>query len=188
MERNFKPEDGMAIITQMIAETRENVSDGSKYYLIWGWATFIAAATHYLLIVNDSPLHYLPWPILMPIAGIASGILSYRDKNKTTVKTHLDTAMSYLWIGFAAVLFISLGVSFKLGWTVTYPIIMWLYGLGTFVSGGILKFRPLIVGGIGAWVLGTVAVFAPFDQQLLLLAAAIMVSYIIPGHLLTRAK
>jgi hypothetical protein len=73
----------------------------------------------------------------------------------------------------------------KIGWeTNVYPFFIILYALGTFVSGNILKFKPLIIGGILAWGLAIVAVFLEYDYQMLAAAGAILVSYIIPAYLL----
>jgi membrane protein implicated in regulation of membrane protease activity len=69
-----------------------------------------------------------------------------------------------------------------------YPIIMFLYGLGTFVSGGILKFRPLVWGAVGAWATGIAALFVTFQHQLILLAISVLVSYLIPGYLLSKSQ
>jgi hypothetical protein len=63
-----------------------------------------------------------------------------------------------------------------------------LYGLGTFVSGLLLKFRPLIICGIINWILAMIAVKFDFDSQMLFGAAALLISYIIPGHLLAMKK
>jgi hypothetical protein len=60
--------------------------------------------------------------------------------------------------------------------------------LGTFVSGMILKFKPLVIGGVLCWLLTIVSLFVNFDYQLLLAGAAILCSYIIPGHLLRTAN
>ena len=68
--------------------------------------------------------------------------------------------------------------------TSIYPFFIILYALGTFVSGTILKFRPLIIGGLIAWVLAIVAVFLEYDYQILMAAAAIPISYIIPAYLI----
>lgn len=57
---------------------------------------------------------------------------------------------------------------------------MWL-----FVSGGYLRFKPLIIGGICNWIIAIVATYVEFDIQLLLLALAVLVGYIIPGHMLS---
>ena len=61
-----------------------------------------------------------------------------------------------------------------------------LYGLGTFVSGNFLKFRPFVIGGIAAWVLAIASTFVSYDYQMLFGAAAILISYIIPAYMLQR--
>ncbi len=189
MEKELNQTESLAIISSMIASTRRNLSQDSVHYLLWGWTVFFAALAHYGLLQADYALHFLPWVILMPLAGIAAAIIGYRQDKLAVVKTHIDTAISYLWAAFVVVLFlIILYTSYEGSWNNTYPLFIWLYGLGTFVSGGMLKFKPLIWGGVASWIIGGVAVFFPFEQQLLLLAAAILVSYIIPGHLLKATK
>ncbi len=51
-----------------------------------------------------------------------------------------------------------------------------------------LRFTPLIAGGVINWLLAITSVYVTFDYQLLLAAAAIITSYIIPGHLLHSQK
>jgi predicted PurR-regulated permease PerM len=70
------------------------------------------------------------------------------------------------------------------GWNYSYPFFILMYGLGTFVSGRMLQFTPLVIGGIINWFLAIVCAFVQFDYQLLIAAAAILCSYIIPGHLI----
>jgi hypothetical protein len=59
-----------------------------------------------------------------------------------------------------------------------------LYGLGTFVSGSIIRFRPLVIGGIIAWALAIGCTYVSYDYQMLFGAAAILISYIIPAYML----
>ncbi len=92
--------------------------------------------------------------------------------------------MRYLWMAFLVVLMMTLLFMPRLGQDHVYPFILLLYGLSTFVSGGVLRFKPLIYGGIACWVCGAGAIFVTFDIQLLLLAAAVVLGYIIPGHML----
>ena len=98
--------------------------------------------------------------------------------------------MSYLWTGVGISFFIlSIIVSnTEQGWAMSYPFFIMFYGLGTFVSGKILQFRPLVIGGIFNWALAIACIFVPFDYQLLVAAAAILTSYIIPGYLLGSSK
>jgi hypothetical protein len=188
METPLNEKESLAIIGSMIAGTRRKLSHDSVHYLLWGWSVLLAALAHFALLQASYEHHYLPWAILMPATGIAAAVIGSRQAKQSTVKTHIDTAMTYLWLGFLVLLLLVLVASVKMGWENSYPLIMWLYGLGTFVSGGILKFKPLIYGGIASWILGAFAIFMPFEQQLLLLAAAIVCSYIVPGHLLKASK
>ena len=73
----------------------------------------------------------------------------------------------------------------KIGWDKqVFPFFIMLYGLGTFVSGSIIQFRPLVIGGIIAWALAIGSVYAEYDYQMLFGAAAILISYIIPAYML----
>lgn len=119
----------------------------------------------------------------MPLGGILSGIFSYKEKKKVYVKSYTDNVMKYTWLSFGmllAVLLLSMG-RLQLN---TYPLIMVAYGVPTFISGGILKFKPLIYGAIGSIITGIVAFYFSFDVQLLLLCVSILLAYLIPGHLL----
>jgi len=131
-----------------------------------------------------SDLNYLPWAILMPLGGIISAILGFRKSKNEKVKTHINHFLGYLWIAFGVTLGIVLFSSVKLGFENTYPLVIVIYGIGTFVSGGALKFKPLIIGGLMCWLLAIIAFLVGFELQLLLLAASVLISYIIPGYIL----
>ena len=91
----------------------------------------------------------------------------------------------WTWIGFiasATVLFIVLSRDMK---NVT-PFILLLAGFPTFVSGFIIKFKPLIIGGISFWVFALIAHFTGGNVELLATPAAILIGYLIPGYLLKR--
>jgi hypothetical protein len=73
----------------------------------------------------------------------------------------------------------------RYGWDkIVFPFFIMLYGLGTFVSGNIIQFRPLVVGGILAFALAVSSTFVDYDYQMLFAAGAILVSYIIPAYML----
>jgi len=70
------------------------------------------------------------------------------------------------------------------GWeTSVFPFFIMLYGLGTFISGCIIKFRPLIVAASLLRYSDRTA-YAGYDYQMLCAAAAILISYIIPAYML----
>jgi hypothetical protein len=187
MEDNFSPQQSLSLIQDMISKTKSNLSENSIYFLLWGWITFIAILGQFLLkVVLSYEHHYLVWLLTIPTA-IVSFIYSARRHNKHKVRTYIGESMSYLWTGIGISIFILCMVITKTngGWNNAWPFFILMYGLGTFVSGMILKFKPLVIGGIFCWMLTIISLFLAFDYQLLMAAAAILSSYIIPGHLLS---
>lgn len=184
MESN---ENQLKVIEEMINNAKGNIGEGSIFYLIWGWLVILAASSNYLLLTYFKyEMHWLPWIILMPLGGIISFVVGYKMNKQRGVKTYIESALNYLWIGFVITLLMVLIGMAKIGPQKAYPIIILLYGLGTFVSGGILKFKPLMLGGVICWLLGSVAFYTSFDQQLIILIVATIFSYLIPAYLLKQ--
>lgn len=190
MEDNFSPRQSLDLIQAMISKTKSNLSENSIYFLLWGWVTFIAIIGQFILkVVLSYEHHYLVWLLTIPTAVI-SFVYSARRHGRHKVKTYIGESMSYLWTGIGISIFILCMIITRTtgGWLNAWPFFILMYGLGTFVSGMILKFKPLVIGGVLCWLLTIISLFVNFDYQLLLAGAAILCSYIIPGHLLRTAN
>ncbi|MFN8289273.1 MAG: hypothetical protein U0U70_03330 [Chitinophagaceae bacterium] len=112
-------------------------------------------------------------------------LVQYKKGRARKVKTYIGESMKFLWIGMGISYFVLSMIITKIGWSSSvFPFFIMLYGLGTFVSGCFLRFRPFMAGGIGAWLLAIGAAYASYDYQMLFAAGAILVSYIIPSYLL----
>lgn len=183
----FSPEQSLRLIQSMITKTKDNMSDNGIYFLVWGWLTFFACTGQFILKhIVEYEQHYLVW--LVVFIGIGFSIYQGRKEDrKIKVRTYVDENMGYLWTGMAVSFFVLGMILTKLGWgTVVFPFYIMLYGLGTFVSGKIIRFRPLIIGGIIAWALAIGSAYVEYDYQMLFGAAAILFSYIIPAYLLRQ--
>jgi hypothetical protein len=182
---NFSPEQSLQLIQSMISKTKQDMSDNAIYFLVWGWITFIAFIGQYILLsIVKYEKHYLVWWLITPgiVFSIWQGI---KDKKKPKVKTYVGESMKYLWMGMGISFFVLSVILTKIGWgTSVFPFFILLYGLGTFVSGNFLQFKPLIIGGFIAWMLAIGAVFVQYEYQMLFGAAAILFSYILPALLL----
>jgi hypothetical protein len=186
-DEKFTPQESLSLIQSMINKTKQNMSDNSVYYLVWGWITFIACTAQFILKhVYDYEKHYLVW--LLTIVGIVFSIwYGNKEQKAQKVKTYIGDSMKYLWIGMAIAYFVLSMILTKNGWDkMVFPFFIMLYGLGTFVSGSIIQFRPLIIGGLLAFALAICAAYAEYDYQMLFAAAAILISYIIPAYMLRR--
>ena len=187
MEKQIDEQMSLQIIREAIENAKSNIRDNGFFYLLWGWLVLAASLLQFgLMQLTSTPYFWVGWPVLMVGGGIVSGIYGYRLGKKSAVMTHVDLAMIYLWYGFliAISIFIIAAIFNIMSYTLLNPIIIVLYGLGTFVSGGILKFKPLIVGGLIAWGIAVVAFMIQSEIQLLLVAASIIAAYLIPGYML----
>jgi len=184
-DENFSPQESIRLIQSMISRTQQSISDSSIYFLVWGWITFIACTAQFVLKhVYDYEKHYLVWWLV--VIGIVFSIWYGTKKDRSRrVKTYVGDNIKYLWIGMGIAYFVLSMILSRYGWDkIVFPFFIMLYGLGTFISGCILQFRPLVVGGVIASALAISAAFAGYDYQMLFGAAAILVSYIIPAYMM----
>jgi hypothetical protein len=185
-EESISPEQSLEIIQSMISKTKASVADKSYYFLLWGWLVLIASLGQFVLkVIFHSPWHPIVWSINI-IGFVLSIYHAVRTRKKSRVRNYVDESLEYLWLSIV-VAYILFGFAFaQIGWQNCYTFYMMLYGIGCFVTGRLLKFPALVWGAIASWILAVISTFTSYDVNILLCAAAIIVSYIIPGHLLRK--
>jgi hypothetical protein len=183
-DKPFSAPDSLRLIQDMIQAAKQDLSDNSFDLLLWGWLVLVAALGHYALLQTGYNKPWLAWPVLMGGGAVVAFVHGMRRGRRERTRTAQGDAMVFLWAGFGVLMLMLIGVGAAYGWQLAYPLIIALYGLGTFATGGVLRFRPLVWGGAACWLLATGAFRVGFDSQLLLVAAAVLVAYIVPGHLL----
>jgi hypothetical protein len=184
-EENFTPQESISLIQSMISKTKKDLSDSSIYFLVWGWITLIACTGQFVLKhIFDYEKHYLVWWLVV-VGIVFSAWYGTKEDKKKKVRTYVGDSIKYLWIGMGIAYFVLSMILSRYGWDkIVFPFFIMLYGLGTFVSGNIIQFRPLVVGGILAFALAISSTFVEYDYQMLFAAGAILVSYIIPAYML----
>lgn len=187
-EKQLTKDESLQLITEMIGQAKRNFAKGgSFFFLLWGWVVMIANAGHYVMMqwqLYNKP--YLIWAITIP-AMIATIIYSVRMDKKTLVKGHLDRMYGLVWLSLFICTIIVLAFLPQIQYTMN-PIILVFAGLGTFLSGSMLRFTPLILGGCALWAAAIVAFISPLTDQYLIAAIGILAGYLIPGYLLRRAE
>lgn len=183
--------ESLQIIQNMINTAKNQFSENGFMYLLWGWAIFILSITQFVLkYFFQEPRHYLVW-FLVWIVLIVQAFYIWKKRKAVRVKTYTEEILKYVWICFVIVMFLlSFVLSSALGENydrLMNPILLVAYGIPTFLSGFILRFQPLVIGGIGCWALSIIATFLPYDFRILMLSLAVVIAWIIPGYLL-RAK
>ena len=186
-EKEFTPEESLLLIQSMIAKSKSGISDNSFYFLFWGWLVFACCIFQFILkVFVHVPWHYVVW-CTMPLAAIITGIYGRRADKKEKVRTFISEACDYLWAAiFIAFIVLVVVNIFSATWDNAFIYYILLYAIGTFVTGNLIQFKPLVYGGAINFALAITCSQLSFDYQLLMGAFAILISYIIPGHLLRK--
>lgn len=187
MEENF---DAL----QVIASTRgkvemDNAPTGENIFLLWG---LLASVFFLLQFVLWKWLHQ-PWCMWVWLAAVLIGwpwmiILLRRDHTRTHRRTRESKIILDLWIFIGASCAMG-GMAFgfaNLFENLAMPFIGLLIGIGAFVSGQVIRFRPKTIGGIIGAVIGILSFTLQGDLwtwQMLTLSLASVAALVIPGIL-----
>lgn len=171
----------------MINKARNRFSENGHLYLVWGWTVFVITLAQFVIIryqLYSRPqllwmLTFVPWLYMM--------VYLNRQKKAETVRTYTEEITSYVWLVFVVMMFLNGFILGKLGvMQLIMPLTLVLYGMPTAISGIVLRFRPLVLGGTACGLLAIGSLFVGYAQQHLLLAAAVLVAWIVPGYLLRQ--
>jgi hypothetical protein len=187
-EENLSPQESLVLIDSMIQKAKNRFSENGTLYLLWGWVVLFCCTSHYVLlrITQDQRWGYI-WSLTF-LTGIYQIFYLAKVKKTITVKTYTDEIINAVWVCFGIVMGVATFIMSKLGsWSLMYCFVLLFYGIPTYLSGMIMRFKPLMIGGFCCWTLSIISVFVQTKEILLLLAPAVLSAWIIPGYLL-RAK
>ena len=182
-EKIMTGEESLRIISDMITRTKVNIRQGSFHLLFWGWLIFACSISDYLLIKFSDFTHpFYVWIFIIP--GIfVSLIYGFASGRKTRVRTYADSLYMWTWLGFMVAAIVLFIVSWKKMDTFGLYILL-LAGIPTFISGFIIKFRPLVAGGISFWIIVLIIHFSGTSLAPLGMPVAMLTGYLIPGYML----
>lgn len=184
--QKFSVEQSLQVIQSMIEKAKQDVVKNSFYFLLWGWLVFITALLNFILMKFTDIKHpYIVWN-LMWIGVISSIIKGVKESKAEKVKTYVGETMKFF--GFSmAIIYCSLAFIFgKYNlWHYSFPFYILIYAAACFFMGSIMQFSLLKWTGLLCIPIMVISVFVAYEWQLLLLALAVLISYIIPGHMLS---
>lgn len=190
MEQNLTPEQSLKLIETMMGQARKSFHRMSFYFLLWGVILTVAMAMQMLAGQLGWSGKYIGmvWMSASILGAIASALYGAQEGRREHAETLADRALMWLWVGFIITLFSTIAGAGIAGYTTPVGSIMLLTGLPTFATGQMLRFKPLIIGGILFWVLGTISFFVDPLWIGILNITGMLFGYIIPGILLKREE
>ena len=183
----MEPVHSLMLIESMIKTAKNRFSDNGHLYLLWGWVVLICSVGHFAaiqwnLFAHPEWIWGLTW-----VALLYQTVYLIRLKKKIRVSTYTDDMLKAIWMVFVGCGLLLAVVVGRLGdWNTMYPLILMLYGIPTILSGTVLRFKPLVWGGIICWMLCMVSVFLPLRYNLLMVSLAVIAAWIIPGYMMKQ--
>ncbi|MBL0181276.1 MAG: hypothetical protein IPP96_02860 [Chitinophagaceae bacterium] len=184
-DQQLTNEKSLEIIQQMINQAKANFTDSGLSWLLWGTMIFLASLSTYFFIDLGSETIFLGWNIF---GGVTILLLLYdvvKPKRKK-VKTYVDELMRMVHIGFFVCIFIIIfSINESVGPNNGFGFLLMIFAFLMLIKGGAIKSKALMVGAVVNWA-GAIAIFInkEFKYDMLIMAAAVLVGYIIPGLIL----
>ncbi|WP_080905650.1 hypothetical protein [Parabacteroides sp. Marseille-P3160] len=181
-DRKLNEKESLALITQMIENTRNRfIENSGAPFIIWGYTTiFVSLFVWYFWKTTGNVQWNFAW-FLIPIIG---GLISYfhsKQRRKTVfAKTYIDRLTNYIWL----LLGVSVLILSVIAFIIPIPIlffVLFCMNTGTVLTGITIRFKPVIVCGIGGILLSYVLLFVPGFSQILVFAASFLLM-VIAGH------
>jgi hypothetical protein len=188
MEQELTPAESLKLIEDMIGQAKRSFHRMSYYFLLWGVLLILAMASQLITA-------YAGWSdhgYAMGIAGILGGVLSTihgrREGKREQASTAMDRVLVWLWSAFIITMLTTIVGYGIAGRGTPAGSIMILTGLPTFLTGQMMRFKPLIIGGILFWVLGAVCFYVEPVVMAALYIIAMLFGYVVPGIMLKRQE
>lgn len=184
-EKQLTEQESLALITSMIAKAKNSYIDSGIGPLSWGILITFCSLVSYFQKVFDFSFGFDIW-IISALALIPQIYLSIRARKTQNFTTHEGLMMNYIWGTFAVCIFM---ISFYANKTHAPHVIaldMMIFGVPTFITGGIRKFKPMIIGGLICWVCSIASYYTGYVNGMLLMAVSAFFAWLIPGIILRK--
>lgn len=187
-ERKLTEKESLELISQMIRNTQMKMEENSgTMFLIWGYLTVFTTMLVWSLLMLTNNYQYQWFWFILPVGGYVATWLFYRKRNRQPrASTYIDRIIGYIWLELGVVGFLLSMISIV---TYKYPIlfiIVLLMGIGTTLTGLVIRFKPLIFSGIFGQLASMTLLFLSWKFQMPIFAGVFIIMMIIPGHVLNN--
>lgn len=199
METKMTEQEGLKIINEMIAQAKNNFQKGSADVAIfWGYLAAGLSIANFILLqcLENSTLAYFVWWLAAP-GWLISWLIQRKIDRTSIVRTPIDRIINMIWIGFGIavavlqVVFWSYRIPHNIHFIYMVPVIMLMYGAAQFATAAACRHKPYFWGSVVFWIGAVLSMLVAVwtersDYQFLILAASVIIGFVVPNHLLNR--
>jgi hypothetical protein len=206
-EKQMNERESLQLIAQMINKAKNSFHDTGVGPILWGSVIAFCSLVTWARITYKFTLPFDIW-LLTLVAILPQVFITIKEKRMRRAKSYDDRAIDYIWLVFGLSIFMLSHINIVLigqlekvfqefeAATGRWPsfglssygssLMLLLYGIPTIITGTIMKFRPMLWGGIIGWVCCIISVYTPIKIDMLLTAFSAIVMWLVPGIILWR--
>ena len=183
--------DQIEAIASAINNTRENLKPLSINFIFWGCLVIVMSLFNYAfpsLIASTQYGDVLFWTVLPLIGMILTIYYNIKYRNKTGYETYLNRVIKIIWGVFNLSWIYIIALSFTIKSFHPVPPILFLLGMILIITGLIIKFKPITLGGIFLTIFTFYLNFNPGINLLLVNIIGVSLGMLVPGLSLFYSK
>jgi len=184
-DQQLTNQQSLEIIQQMINQAKTNITDNGLGWLLWGSMIIFASVSTFVFIQTGAKDIFLGWNIFGIFTIVMLSYDMFKPKRKT-VRTYISDLLRLVDIGFIACIFtIIFSINVAVDPNSGFGFFLMIFAFLMLIKGGAVKSRSLMIGAAVNWA-GAIAMFLnkDFKYDMLIMAAAVLIGYIVPGFLL----
>jgi hypothetical protein len=175
-------------INNVINSTKENLKPISVNFIFWGLLITLMSLFHYAFpsLIHSSQLLY--WTVLPLIGMILTVYYNIKIRKKAGYETYLSRVIKIIWGVFNLSWIYIIVLSFTLKSFHPVPPILFLLSIILIITGLIIKFKPVTIGGIFLTIFTFYLNFNPEFNLLLVNVVGVSLGMLVPGLSLFYSK
>ncbi len=187
----FDEIQSLKVIQEMIQVSRKKIRNDGILLIVWGYAGSLPDLIRYfreMLFLPNRVVYLLKFadPVL-PVLALLFTIYYILNERKKVV-TYIGASLRYVWFSlFGSMVLVNLilhNVTHEVNFNLQHPIFMVLTAFSILVTGVILRYKPIVWGGVIFGILAYCASFLPLIDQMLLNGVGWFLALAVPGHIL----
>lgn len=185
-EKSLSPQESLRVIRETIDLARHSFHENGFHFLLWGWlVVFASVANYYFVEVHPIPNPGSAWMIMVIIGMPVAMFREWRRSKQEKTRNIVHDWYGMIWLGFGVSMLLVIPMAVRHGLS-PVPFILVLVGFATFMSGILLRFKPLLFGAAVIWAAALWCLFLTPSQHLLAQAGSAILGYLLPGYLLNQ--
>lgn len=177
--------ESLKLISEMIGKAKGSYHSNGTSAVLWGLVIFFCSIFDFLQMHFNFDIGFNIW-WLMFVALVPQFYLMLKNGTKKNFVSYEEKTMSFVWWAFAASVVMLMFFNNYYRPSHSESLFLMLFGMPTFITGGMFRFKPMIIGGITCWILFVISIYTSLKINLLLMALAALSAWLVPGIILRK--